>query len=98
MKIDKNLILELIGNPIETDFVVVALISKPELRDPDLFKDVSFEDIVFLRRKVIDFNINNTNSSPTEIHEGKEQLMNLMDSLVIDRVKRIMVEGRGGEQ
>jgi hypothetical protein len=89
MKIDKNLISELVGKPVETDFVVVALISKPELRDPDLFKDVSFEDIVFLRKKVIDRKIGN---APTKMYEGKEQLMNLMDSLVIDRVKRIMVE------
>jgi uncharacterized protein with HEPN domain len=94
MKIDRNLILEIIGNPLEADFVVVALIFKPELRDRDLFKDVSFEHLVILRKKVIDYKPNidyKTNASPTEaeIHEGKQQLMKLMDSLVINRVKRL---------
>lgn len=67
---------------------IIKAINNPECYDPSFYFDVSFEDIVIFRKTLIDFH--NRYTVESNLQEQKK-LLNLLNKLIIERVKRIIV-------
>ena len=69
---------------------ILNAINYPESLTPSFYDDVSFEDIVIVRKELIDFEIMYQSS---EFIHSRNNLIKLMNKLIIERVKEIDLEG-----
>ena len=85
----KDNILKLLSDIEDTEYEsIVKVINTPESHIPSFYDDVSFEDIVILRKEVIDFAIMYQDS---EFIYARENLLGLLNKLIIERVERLKI-------
>jgi len=92
----KDTILTLMSAITDTEYEsIVKVVSNPECHTPSFYDDVSFEDIVILRKELIDFAIMYQDS---EFIDARNNLLGLLNKLIIDRVERLKMMGLTNER
>jgi hypothetical protein len=87
----KESILKHIKDIEELEYeAIVEVINNPECHNPSFYDEVSFEDIVILRKELIDFEIV-YQASESLFFKARNNLLKLLNKLIIERVKRIVI-------